>query len=198
MKTEQVKDKGKAGKTIKFILISGAPYTGKSSVCRELHAMICQDQSYTKLGGRNINKPHFVDFIAHYKKNGKLIVLNSASDDNNCMKRLAKYIDDLAAAPETKDMLPDVIITSIRETGAPISRMLALLEAIEKGTKQLAQHYTQNIANATPTTLIRNVAVLLHLTKQPTSGNKANTAIALAPYFKNIANDAKQELDRIV
>ncbi|MDE7140349.1 MAG: hypothetical protein K2O09_06320, partial [Treponemataceae bacterium] len=97
----------------------------------------------------------------------------------------------LAATPETKAMLPDVIITTIRETGAPLCRMLALLEAIANGTNQLAQHYTQNIANATPTTLIRNVS-LLHLTRQTASGN------ALAQYWSDNADDAKRELDRIV
>lgn len=194
METEQVKDKGKTKKIIKFILISGASNTGKSSVCEKLHDLIYNDPNYAtidKQNKRNRNPKNVVDFIAHYKKNGKHIVLNSASDDDHCMKALAKYLDDLAATPETKDMLPDVIITTIRETGAPLCRMLALLEAIENGTKQLAQYYTQNIANATPTTLIRNVS-LLHLTNQTVSGN------ALAQYWRDNANDAKRELDRIV
>ncbi|MDE6773562.1 MAG: hypothetical protein K2J14_02940, partial [Treponemataceae bacterium] len=74
----------------------------------------------------------------------------------------------------------------------PLCRMLALLEAIAKRNPiNLAQHYTQNIANATPTTLIRNVS-LLHLTKQTAIGN------ALAQYWRDNANDAKRELDRIV
>ena len=194
METEQVKDKGKTGKTIKFILISGQTNVGKSNVCEKLHDLIYNDPNYTtidKQNKRNRNPKNVVDFIAHYKKGEKHIVLNSASDNDNCMKALAEYLDDLAAAPETKDMLPDVIVTTIRETGAPLCRMLALLEAIANGTKQLAQHYTQNIANATPTTLIRNVS-LLHLTRQTASGN------ALAQYWSDNADDAKRELDRIV
>lgn len=196
METEQVKDKGKAVKTIKFILISGQTNVGKSNVCEKLHDLIYSDPNYTtidKQNKRNRNPKNVVDFIAHYenKNNNHHVVLNSASDNDHCMMALAKYLDDLAATPETKDMLPDVIITTIRETGAPLCRMLALLEAIENGTKQLAQYYTQNIANATPTTLIRNVS-LLHLTKQTVSGN------ALAQYWRDNANDAKRELDRIV
>ena len=193
METEQVKDKGKAVKTIKFILISGQTNVGKSNVCEKLHDLIYNDPNYTtidKQNRRNRNPKNVVDFIAHYKNknNNHYVVLNSASDDDHCMMALAKYLDDFRMK---YDMLPDVIITSIRETGAPLCRMLALLEAIENGTKQLAQHYTQNIANAMPTTLIRNVS-LLHLTKQTAIGN------ALAQYWRDNANDAKRELDRIV
>ncbi|MBD5435543.1 MAG: hypothetical protein HDR36_03365 [Treponema sp.] len=189
METEQVKDKGKTGKTIKFILISGQTNVGKSNVCEKLHDLIYNDPNYTtidKQNKRNRNPKNVVDFIAHYKNknNNHYVVLNSASDNDNCMERLARYIDGLGARP-------DIIITSIRETGAPLCRMLALLEAIENGTKQLAQHYTQNIANATPTTLIRNVS-LLHLTRQTASGN------ALAQYWSDNADDAKRELDLIV
>ena len=187
METEQVKDKGKTGNIIKFILISGQTNVGKSNVCEKLHDLIYNDPNYTtidKQNRRNRNPRNVVDFIAHYEKNGKHIVLNSASDDDRCMERLARYIDGLGARP-------DIIITSIRETGAPLCRMLALLEAIANGTNQLAQHYTQNIANATPTTLIRNIS-LLHLTRQTASGN------ALAQYWRDNADDAKRELDLIV
>lgn len=200
MKTEQVKDKGKAGKTIKFILISGQTNVGKSSVCEKLHDLIDNDPNYTTINKQNKktrNPNNVVDFIADYENNNnkRRVVLNSASDNDGCMMALAKYLDDFRAKYGS---LPDVIITSIRETGAPLCRMLALLEEVEKGTINLWQHYTQNIANATPTTLIRNIAVLLHLTKQPIGGNNANPATALAPYWNKLANDAKRELDRIV
>ncbi|MDE5580804.1 MAG: hypothetical protein K2I95_05225 [Treponemataceae bacterium] len=52
-----------------------------------------------------------IDFIAHYEKNGKYIVLNSPSDDDRRMKDFAKYLDGL----EAKGVRPDAIVTTFRE-----------------------------------------------------------------------------------
>lgn len=150
-----------------FILISGKTNTGKTQVCERLHDLIEQDPTYATLGGWNIKRPHFVDFIAHYEKNDKYIVLNSISDNDNCMKRLANYLDSLAH----QDVRPDILITTIRETdvnNCQMSRMLALLEAIADGTQNLESHFTQNIENAAsfaPASLGHH-AFVLHLEKQ--------------------------------
>lgn len=171
-----------------FILISGDPNTGKTNVCKKLRDMLDNDPSFGKptYPKRSMRS----EVLKHYEKNGKLIVLNSAADDNDHIKRLAEFIDDLVA----NNMRPDIIITAIRENGIQKSRMLALLEEAAKGTGNLAQYYNQNIANITSFALksLGSHAFMLHLTNQTASGN------ALAQYWRDNANDAKRELDRIV
>ena len=177
-----------------FILISGDPDTGKTNVCKKLRDMIAADPTFAK--PTTPKQRQTAEVLKHYEKNGKLIVLNSAADDDKCMERLARYIDKLCAATETKGKRPDIIITAIRENGCFKDRMLALLEEAAKGTPNLAGYYRQHIAgcnNFATTPLAGHTPVVLRLTKQPASGNNA-----LASYWTKNASDAKRELDLIV
>lgn len=128
-----------------FILISGDMNTGKTHVCNKLHSKIAEDQSFKVLyEPQNVSNMSKIDFIAHYEKNGKYIVLNSPSDDDRRMKDFAKYLDGLAA----NGVRPDAIITTVRENnngGYQMSRMFALLDAFANGTPNLENYYRQNI-----------------------------------------------------
>ena len=130
-----------------FILICGEQNSGKTSVCHKLRDMIELNANFTKCSYPS--SAMSVEVLEHYEKGGRHVVLYSPSDDNDRIKRLATYIDDFAAAAETKDRRPDVIITTIRESGVPMSRMLALLEAIANGTQNLESHFEQHIATVT-------------------------------------------------
>ncbi|MDE7140112.1 MAG: hypothetical protein K2O09_05090, partial [Treponemataceae bacterium] len=104
-----------------FILISGEMNVGKTSVCNKLHSRIAADQSFTvRNAPQNASNMSKIDFIAHYEKNGKHIVLNVPSDDNGRMGQFANCLDGLAQ----KGVRPDIIITTIRENnnvGYPMS-----------------------------------------------------------------------------
>lgn len=95
-----------------FILIVGDMNVGKTHVCNKLHSKIAEDQSFKVLDDpQNVSNMSKIDFIAHYEKNGKYIVLNSPYDDNRRMAELSKYLGGLAA----KGVRPDAIVTTVRE-----------------------------------------------------------------------------------
>lgn len=173
-----------------FILICGEQNTGKTSVCHKLRDMIELNANFTKCGYPS--SAMSVEVLEHYEKGGKHIVLYSPSDDNDRIKRLAKYIDDFTVSPETKDTRPDIIITTIRESGVPMSRMLALIEAIANGTTNLENHFDQNIATITSfaPTAIKSHAFVLHLEK-----DDKKDAAALERYWDDNADKIKYALD---
>ncbi|MBD5432796.1 MAG: hypothetical protein HDR35_10635 [Treponema sp.] len=81
-----------------FILIVGDMNVGKTHACNKLHSRIAEDQSFKVLDvTQNVSNTSKIDFISHYEKIGKYIVLNSPSDDDRRMTELAKYLDGLAA-----------------------------------------------------------------------------------------------------
>lgn len=177
---------------MKFILISGDVNVGKTSVCNKLHSKIAEDPSFKVLNEpQNVSNASKIDFIAHYEKSGKYIVLNSPSDDNRRMAELAKYLDGLAA----KGVRPDAIITTVREKDDinkneyPMSRMFALLDAFANGTPNLEHYYRQNIESITsfaPTSLVHH-AFVFHLKKQNNN--------ALVQYWEDNADGLKYVLD---
>lgn len=181
-----------------FILITGEPNRGKTYVCNKLHKIIETDKTFT------VNNPQPMggfDFMRHYEKDGKCIVLNSPSDDDRRLEQFANYLDGLAQS----GVRPDIIITTIRETddidkkAYPMSHTLALLEAIASGTPNLEGYYKQNIASITsftPTSLVHN-AFVLHLEKQNVDG-VADKNKALAQYADGKAETAKQMLDLVL
>ncbi|MDE6350763.1 MAG: hypothetical protein K2K67_07150, partial [Treponemataceae bacterium] len=99
-----------------FMLISGRSNTGKTNVCIELDNMIATDPSFKKT---NKKVPYTPDLFAHYEKGGKHIVLNSLSDDDNCMNEFCKYLDSLTK----QKVRPDIIITTIRDTNLKLNQM---------------------------------------------------------------------------
>lgn len=142
-----------------FILISGKTGVGKTSVCNKLHELM------KKRGFQVVNSQQSgCNFIADYSANNKHIVLSSASDDNNSIMALCQYIDNMK-------IKPDIIITAIRETdnkNYQMSRMLAVLEEIAKGTQDLEAYFNAHIVKFTsfePTGLSHH-AFVLHLEKQ--------------------------------
>lgn len=180
-----------------FILISGNMNTGKTHVCNKLHSRIAEDQSFKVLyEPQNVSNMSKIDFIAHYEKNGKYIVLNSPSDDDGRMKDFAKYLDGLAA----KGVRPDAIITTVRENnnyGYPMSRMFALLDAFANGTPNLENYYRQNIESLTsfaPTSLVHH-AFMFHLKKLQLSGSKVDKENTLVQYWEDYADGVKYVLD---
>ena len=176
-----------------FILISGKTNTGKTNICNELHNMIATAPSFKV---RNKQVLHSPDLLAHYEKGGKHIVLNSRSDEDYSMLDFCHYLDTLMK----KEVHPDIIITTIRETNVQrnqMSHMLALLDAIGKGTKKLENYFNQNIARKSsfaPTTLSHH-AFTLHLKKQPLKGSQAAHNKMLKQYWLNNASITKQMLD---
>lgn len=143
-----------------FILISGKTGVGKTSVCNKLHELM-QNQGFQVVNSQQSG----CNFIADYSANNKHIVLSSASDDNNSIMALCQYIDNMK-------IKPDIIITAIRETdnkNYQMSRMLAVLEEIAKGTPNLATYFNNNIAGQTTPFLLKSLshhAFVLHLEKQ--------------------------------
>lgn len=182
-----------------FILISGRTGVGKTHVCKRLRDMIELNTTFSRLGRQPSQSGNGGDFIAHYEKNGKHIVLNSPSDNDNCMIEFCQFLDGLAK----KDVRPDIIITTIRETNRDndqMSRMLALLDAYANGTQSLAAHYT-SVIKAKPIhtpfapDALSHHAFMLHLEQQPVSGTKEEQEKALAPYWDDNADKAKYALD---
>ena len=155
--------------------------------------MNATDPSFTVHGKLVLYAP---DLFAHYEKGGKHIVLNSLSDDDNCMYEFCTYLDSLTK----QKVRPDIIITTIRDTNLKLnqmSHMLALLDAIGKGTKKLANYFDQNITKKSsfaPTTLSHH-AFTLHLKKQPLKGSQAAHNKMLKQYWLNNASITKQMLD---
>ncbi|MBD5433905.1 MAG: hypothetical protein HDR35_06400 [Treponema sp.] len=179
-----------------FILVSGKPGVGKTAVCNRLHGMLDQNGTF-KLHDRkstsNVACPE--DHITHYEKKNKHIVVNTASDGDRCMLEFAKYLDSLAK-------MPDIIVTTIRETDDgedQMSRMLALLEAIGNNTKNLEAYYTSNIMTKpiptpfAPSALSHN-AFVLHLEDQNIQ-NVPNKVNALKPYWDDNADKVKYAID---
>ena len=182
---------------MKFILISGDTNVGKTSVCNKLHIKIAEDPSFKVLNEpQNVSNTSKIDFISHYEKSGKYIVLNSPSDDDRRMTELAKYLDGLAA----KGVRPDAIITTVRENnngGYQMSRMFALLDAFANGTPNLEHYYIQNIKSITsfaPTSLVHH-AFEFHLKKLQLSGSKVDKENALMQYWEDCADGLKYVLD---
>ncbi|MBD5440644.1 MAG: hypothetical protein HDR33_06460 [Treponema sp.] len=180
-----------------FILISGDMNTGKTHVCNKLHSRIAEDQSFKVLNEpQNVSNTSKIDFISHYEKSGKYIVLNSPSDDDRRMTELAKYLDGLAA----KGVRPDAIITTVRENnngGYQMSRMFALLDAFANGTPNLEHYYIHNIKSITsfaPTSLVHH-AFEFHLKKLQLSGSKVDKENALMQYWEDCADGLKYVLD---
>lgn len=177
-----------------FILISGKPKTGKTSVCDKLHDRIAADLSFTVHDKQQSNVSDKEDFMVHYEKCDRHIVLNYPSDSDRCMEQFANYLDVLAQ----KNVRPEIIITTIREddySEDQMSRMFALLEAIGNGTQNLAAHYTSVIMNKqvhTPFafTSLGHHAFVLHLKEQ-----KNMNAIGLNRYWNYNAETVKQMLD---
>lgn len=180
-----------------FILISGKPGVGKTHVCEKVRDLLKQDATFSLLGWQPSQSGNRGDFIAHYEKGGKHIVLNSPSDNNGCMTDLCQFLDGLAVRP-------DIIITTIRERDLKdklIRKMLALLEAVAKNKKNLVAHFNNSIVpNAlsnqvfTPKAL-NNHAFLLHLEKQPKKGSNEEWTKALALYWDENADIVKCMLD---
>lgn len=177
-----------------FILISGITKVGKSHVCKRLRDMIDLNTTFRQLGRQPSKSGDGGDFIAHYEKNGKHIVLNSPSDNDDCMEQFCAYLDGLAK----KEVRPDIIITTIRETDVQhdqMSRMLALLDAYVKGTTNLAAHYVSSIKAKpihTPFApdALSTHAFVLHLEK-----DDKKDATALERYWDDNADKAKYALD---
>ncbi|MDE7291613.1 MAG: hypothetical protein K2N58_06160 [Treponemataceae bacterium] len=190
-----------------FILISGKPDVGKTRVCNRLHGAIGQNGTFKLRYKKSSDVACRDDHIRHYEKDGKHIVVSSASDGDKCMLELAKYLDELA-----KDGVhPDIIVTTIREEDDtedtdkkeyPMSHMLALLEAIAKKTPNLEAHYTSNIMNKpihtpfAPSALKHN-AFVLHLEKQDKS-SVDNEEKVLIPYCDDSADKIKYAIDFIL
>lgn len=188
-----------------FILISGKSDVGKTTVCNKLHGMLSMNKAFKFYERKPIEIACREDFIAHYEKNGKHIVINSPSDGDSCMLEFAKYLDDFAQ----KKVRPEIIITTIREEDEvnkneyPMSRMLALLQAIADGKKNLEDYYNQNIAGKSPADLapmptsIKRPAFVLHLEKQPLDGieNKREETLALVSYMDDNADKIKYAID---
>ena len=176
-----------------FMLISGRTNTGKTNVCNELHDMIATDPSFTV---HNKQIPYAPDLFAHYEKGGKHIVLNSWSDCDECMLEFCQYLDSLMK----QKVRPDIIITTIRETNLKLnqmSHMIALLDAIGKGTKNLENYFNQNIAKKSsfaPTPLSHH-AFTLHLKKQALKGSQAAHNKILKQYWVNSASITEQMLN---
>ena len=172
---------------------------GKTHVCNKLHSRIAEDQSFKVLyEPQNVSNMSKIDFIAHYEKNGKYIVLNSPSDDDRRMTEFAKYLDGLAA----NGVRPDAIVTTIREKDDgedQMSRMLALLDAIGNKTQNLEAYYTSNImTKPIPTpfapSALRHNAFVLHLEKQNIEHEPDKTK-ALKPYWDDNADKIKYAID---
>ena len=180
-----------------FILISGKTGVGKTHVCKKVRDLLDLNSTFSPLGRQPSQNGNGGDFIAHYEKGGKHIVLNSPSDNNGCMIDLCRFLDGLAVRP-------DIIITTIRETDVhhyQMSCMLALLEAAANNTQNLVAHFNNSIVpNAlsnqafTPTAL-SNHAFVLHLEKQPANGSDEEQAKALALYWDENADKVKYMLD---
>ena len=182
-----------------FILISGKPGVGKTAVCNRLHGMLDQNGTF-KLRYRQPSKVACrEDHITHYEKKEKNIVVSTASDGDSCMVEFAKYLDSLAK-------MPDIIVTTIRENDDvkaaeyPMSRMLALLDAIADGTKNLENHYNQNIAGKLPADLapmpmrLSHNAFVLHLEKQ-NIGDVDNEIKVLKTFWDDNADKIKYAID---
>ncbi len=175
------------------MLISGRTNVGKTNVCNKLHDMIATDPSFTVHDKQIFYGP---DFFAHYEKSNRHIVLNTPSDDDNCMIVFCRYLESLTK----KKVRPDIIITTIRETDLKLnqmSHMLALLDAIGKGTKRLENHFNQNRAKKpsfAPATLSHH-AFVLHLKILPMKGSVAAYNKMLDQYWTNNADIAKDMLD---
>ena len=179
-----------------FILISGKTGVGKTHVCKKVSDLLNQDATFAKLGWQPSQSGNWGDFIAHYEKDRKHIVLNSPSDSDKCMIELCQFLDGLAK----KEVRPDIIITTIRETDVhhnQMSRMLALLEAAANNTQNLVAHFNNNIANITSfaPTALSNHAFVLQLEKQQVSGSDEEQAKALALYWDENADKVKYMLD---
>ena len=176
-----------------FILISGKTGVGKTHVCKKVSDLLNQDATFALLDWQPTQSVNGGDFIAHYEKDRKHIVLNSPSDSDKCMIELCQFLDGLAVRP-------DIIITTIRETNlhhSQMSRMLALLEAVANNTKNLVAHFNNNIANITSFApkALSNHAFVLHLEKKQVSGSDEEQAKALAPYWDENADTVKDMLD---
>lgn len=175
-----------------FILISGKEDVGKTTVCNRLHSMIKENETF--ICHDDLNKGR-IAYAAHYEKNGKHIVMNSASDDDDRMKDFANYLDSLAQKP-------DIIITTIREddsSGDMMSRMLALLEAIGNGESKLVEHYEDKVANKTAelaslAKTIRHNAFVLHLEEQKIEGVGKKYHL-VKPYCDDNADKVKYMID---
>lgn len=172
-----------------FILISGSENVGKTHVCNRVHSMLDMNGTFVLRDRTCTVRP---DHITHYEKGGKHIVMNSPSDDDRCMLDFAKYLDSLA-----KDgVRPEIIITTIRDSGEPMSRMLALLEKVAGGTANLEDYYKQNIAGKSSSDLapasLCHHAFVLHLEKQDFVGDEVK---ALKPYWDDNADKVKYALD---
>ncbi len=177
-----------------FILISGKTNVGKTSVCNKLHEIIIDDGEFTvrdknddQFGGKD-------DFIAHYNKGRRHIVLNSISDDDWCMLKFAQYLDSLTQ----NGTHPEIIATTIRETdnkNDQMSHMLGLLEAFASGKKRLENYYTQNIDSITSFVQKNHThhVFVLHLEEK-----KNKNDAALERYWNYSAETAKQMLDLAV
>ena len=178
-----------------FILISGEMNVGKTYLCNKLHQIIDKDKTFTVCNRQGSNCADNYDFLARYEKDGKHIVLNSPSDNDVSMSEFGKYLDSLAA----DGVRPDIIIATIRQNnngGFPMSRMLALLDALSNGMPNLENYHKQNIEGVTsfaPTSLCHN-AFVLHLERQDVDG-VSNKNKALGQYADGKAETAKQMLD---
>ncbi len=184
-----------------FILISGKPDVGKTRVCNRLHGAIGQNGTFKLRYKKSSDVACREDHIRHYEKDGKHIVVSSASDGDKCMLEFAKYLDELA-----KDGVhPDIIVTTIREEDDidkkeyPMSHMLALLDAIANEESNLEDYYKQNIMNITTfsPTFIKSHAFVLHLEKQDKSGVD-NEEKVLIPYCDDSADKIKYAIDFIL
>lgn len=181
-----------------FILISGMPCVGKTYVCNKLHKIIETDTTFTVKNRKPSTCADNYDFTAHYKKDGKHIVVNSPSDSDMCMEHFAKYLDELAQ----DGVRPDIVITTIRESDYKedqMSRMLALLEALANDMPNLEAHYKSVIMGKlvhtpfAPPTLRRN-AFVLHLEKQDVDG-VPNKNKRIMQYGDGKADKVKAMLD---
>ena len=176
-----------------FILICGEQNSGKTSVCHKLRDMIALNANFTKCSYPS--SAMSVEVLEHYEKSGRHIVLYSPSDDNDRIKRLATYIDGFGAAAETRGKRPDVIITTIRESGVPMSRMLALLDAYAKGTTNLAAHYVSSIKAKPIHTPFAPDALSTHAFVLHLERDTGKDAAALERYWDDNADKAKYALD---
>lgn len=183
-----------------FILISGDENVGKTRVCNRLHGMLDQNGTFKLFNEIPSKVACREDHIRCYEKDGKHIVVNSPSDNDSCMEQFAEYLDGLAQ----KDVYPEIIVTTIRETNDgenQMCHMLALLEAIDKNTTNLLNYYKQNIARKSPAELapqsLKHHAFVLHLEEQPVDHIKDAHAktIALKPYMDDSADKIKYMID---
>lgn len=182
-----------------FILISGKPDVGKTRVCNRLHGALGMNGTFILRDRQPSKVACPEDYITHYEKGDKHIVINSPSDGDKCMLEFAQYLDNLAQ----KGVLPDIIVTTIRENDDinekeyPMSHMLALLDAIADGKSNLVSHYNQNIANITTfaPTAIKCHAFVLHLEEQTDVKNADDKTKALIPYCDDNADKLKYIID---